>query len=271
MLFLFLSFGMETIIVLGWDVGGYTGGKNAFALATVRGSETKLRICTGEVELSNKDGLYKFPDNLFLPEDNFVVAIDAPFGFPCALLDFINNEADTSGYFERDIENVYVFRQTDREVESITGKKPLSPIFDKLGRNTFRAIRQLRKWKQDRPDLIVIPWDNEPGGNLTAIEVYPGILAGTTSFYKQFKNRYGAALNDATGFNATATSTLFSSFEKIYGSRIPKKDIHYNDEVDAAVCALMGVEFAKNKSNLSHIPSSSKGGGLIYIPSFKTQ
>src|ERR1019366_4593041 len=176
MLFLFLSFGMETIIVLGWDVGGYKGSKNAFALATVRGSETKLRICTGEVELSNKDSLYKFPDNLFLPGDNFVVAIDAPFGFPSPLLDFINNKADTRGYFERDIENVYVFRKTDREVESITGKKPLSPIFDKLGRNTFRAIRQLRKWKQDRPDLIVIPWDDEPGGNLTAIEVYPGIL-----------------------------------------------------------------------------------------------
>src|SRR5205809_1037073 len=87
---------MRPVLAVGWDVGGWIGGKQAIAVATDGprwlGSATTFRLA----EFENPCGLEKliqraWPDAppTVLSEFQCVVAVDAPLGFPKAFKDLL--------------------------------------------------------------------------------------------------------------------------------------------------------------------------------------
>lgn len=272
---------MARVVSLGWDVGGYSnkGKKNAFAVATDTtdtDGEISLQIYSHtEMDMDASKGFYDFPKPLFLDAKKIIIAIDAPFGFPSALWSAIRDKTQIGVPNLSNRENQYAFRETDLEIMHLYDKTPLSPVFEKMGRNTLRAIFQLRRWKREYDELNVLPWVKVIDGRYTAIEVYPGLLnAEKKSFYNGFIERYEPVLKDAKVL-ASEQGTLLSSFKDIYGPKrkTSKADVHDNDKVDAAICALMGLEFERNKSNLADLSKlnlSQQEEGIIYRPSFQS-
>jgi hypothetical protein len=230
---------MGTIISLGWDVGGYTTNNNAFVLATMQDGafdSIVLQTCTNDckskskrnigndLKLKDDTGYYSFPHELFAGSKKVVIAIDAPFGFPSALLRFFDNKEDNSKVYleswDEGNAEMFAFRETDLDVKKNYYPDLLSPVFSNLGRCTFRAIRQLTKWKMCYPEEFqVLPWHIDTKKKFTAIEVYPALLKGKLEgkfeLYSLFANLYGPALK---------SFELFHSFERLYDPIIREKE-----------------------------------------------
>lgn len=78
---------------------------------------------------------------------------------------------------KREIDNFLAYRETERYIYKVFGKKPLSASFDKLGNNSTAAISHVRKWIQNF-DFQLCPTNNEASYHKRIIEVYPALLKG---------------------------------------------------------------------------------------------
>jgi hypothetical protein len=116
-----------------------------------------------------------------------------------------------------------------------------------------------------------LPWDNETKGTPTVIEVYPGILTEETGkLCSRFATCYKDVLNEAKASGTSNSHPLFVPFKRIYLDKETKDKVPENDEVDAAICALMGLEFANEMEPNFFGPSPpSMQEGAIYKPAFQ--
>lgn len=81
---------------------------------------------------------------------DLVVAIDAPLGFPRAFVRFLSGDEPAEILCpDREIESLLAYREKDRHVYGVFGKKPLSAAFDKLGNNATVAMAHVRRWQEN--------------------------------------------------------------------------------------------------------------------------
>ena len=172
------------MLAVGWDVGGWMGDKNAVALALWKDGSPVPHPC-------GTPCCFTLPDTLMSPLElvrkacstvtqtdldrlRVVIAIDAPLGFPYAFRRLVNGTTPSSGRPKSAINSPLAYRETERYVQRVFRRTPLSAPFDKLGNNATVAIAHMQFWR--RSHWYRVPPFDAPGDHTkTAIEVYPAI------------------------------------------------------------------------------------------------
>ena len=221
---------------VGWDVGGWIGGKQGVAVARLGPSGAEWLGIANAFCLAD----LRFPDWTLLdllriawrnaPEDTLtrfqvVLAIDAPLAFPIGFKQLI--DTGVAPIFRPDgpeIQNPLAYRDCDRFIHSTLGKKPLSASFDKLGNNATVAMHHARRLARLH-GATILPFDPTDDNLHALIEVYPALC----------KHRNAPCCHDG--------------IQRL----LPPGSVHNSDECDACICALMALAFG-NTGRQSFLP-----------------
>ena len=155
-----------------------------------------------------------------------VLAIDAPLAFPRAFRDLLNG-ADVPPFApdSPEINNPLAYRQSDRRIFEVFGKKPLSASFDKLGNNATVAMVLARRLAR-RHGAKVVPFDEVEERAHSIIEVYPALA------------------------KVPKDTCCFPPMQRL----LPPGVIAGTDESDAAICAVLALAFAA-RGTYAELPS----------------
>lgn len=234
------------LIALGWDVGGWQGKKQGFAVAVWDGMNIEWKgipFVTSLVQLGS-DPIqvlhtlwHRFMETEGIdPNDMVVIGIDAPLGWPMDFQALINNTAHIPTIVEKQIDNRYAYRDTERYIYYRYKKMPLSASFDKLGNNATVAAAYVKEWVRQE-GYRVLPQHGESLGFRSIIEVYPGL--------EKRRKPIG---------NIMVQSAL---------ERLPQLlSDDADDAYDAAICALLALSMADQEgvTNLPHLEGPADKG-----------
>ncbi|MGL5225276.1 MAG: DUF429 domain-containing protein [Aeromonas sp.] len=212
-------------IGIGWDVRGWQGSAQAVAVVGWHAQSQQLHWLgvSPLFRLSSRvapdlAALLRpaLQDEGLLQQvsacQQLALGIDAPLAFPRALRDLLNGQALSYPAPEREIDNPYAYRDCERWIYQQYGKKPLSATFDRLGNNATLAMSMLPQLRE----LTQVPCTS--GHALRAVlEVYP-------------------ALAKVAGKASPARPAL--------AALLPDGVVAGTDRYDAALCALMALQYA---------------------------
>ena len=171
-------------LYMGWDVGGWhcdrnresrdalvvltlgTDGQPALAGKAWRGSLRSTLTSHNGSDLVR--AMLRHCDVSLDGAEAIMIAIDAPLGWPRAMLDLANG-GDLTDVSDRDFENPYTRRQTELDLIR-QGFAPLSNVRDMIGSQSTKAMHFLRA-----ADLVPQPRARWCAGSVTAIETYPAV------------------------------------------------------------------------------------------------
>lgn len=220
---------------LGWDVGGWMGKNNSFVLIKAKGNKIlDWYYLNKNFQIKDNDlfdlkyVLNELKESIFKKDINLAIGIDAPLTFPMGFIDFLNNEEKYVKKPKLEIYNKLAYRETDRYIYEKYNKKPLSATFDRLGNNATVAMSHIRYWNKKYDINKDNMFQKE---KINIIETYPALVK---------PGKYKKA---------------YSKIDNI----IPKKIQHGTDTYDAALCALMALQYSF-ENEFKALPS------LIYPP-----
>ncbi len=245
---------MVKLLGLGWDVGGWMGTKQGIAACQFETHTNKFKWIGQPANKKIVDHNDWIPEKILQlldPEaslDEFdvtVIAVDASLGFPIEYKKLVNYESTSVERPTKEIFNPYAYRETERHIYKMFGKKPLSAPFDKLGNNTTLAMSYANHWTQDQ-NFNVHPQQGTTVDSKTIIEVYPALIKNYDPIHIQ---------------------------EKIL-RMIPEVVKKNTDAYDAAICAIHALLYAGNGEIIKNITLSepcinmeiAKEEGWIYYP-----
>lgn len=171
-------------LFVGWDVGGWhcdrnresrdalvvltlgTDGQPTLAGKAWRGSLRSTLMSHKGFDLVR--AMLRHCDVGLDGAEVIMIAIDAPLGWPRAMLDLANG-GDLTEVSDRDFENPYTRRQTELDLIR-QGFAPLSNVRDMIGSQSTKAMHFLRA-----ADLAPQPRARWCAGSVTAIETYPAV------------------------------------------------------------------------------------------------
>ena len=217
-----------SVLAIGWDVRGWLGKKQAIAIVKLKPAVAELKskwwvsddfkftqdepLCLSSLI---KPALGEDYQSILKDTDQIIIGIDAPLAFPRALKDLLNDAAADFVPAGREIENLLAYRDCERWVYQVHGKKPLSAPFDKLGNGATLAMAMCNGLR--REGFSVLPQDENQKKN-SVIEVYPGIV-------KQESKRVSQAVD-------------------LIHRLMPDKYRPGTDQYDAAICAIVAAVYA---------------------------
>lgn len=212
-------------IGIGWDVRGWQGNAQAVAVVGWQARESRLHWLgiSPLFRLSSRvapdlDALLRpaLQDEVALMQvlacPRLALGIDAPLAFPRALADLLAGRGSGSPVPQREIDNPYAYRDCERWLHQHYGKKPLSATFDRLGNNATLALSMLPRLG----DLQLVPKQARAAGR-AVLEVYPALAK--------------------MGGKASAVRPELQP-------HLPASLIPGTDPYDAALCALMALQYA---------------------------
>lgn len=223
----------ETIIGIGWDVGGWQSRKQAIAVASWSTGQSVNwnNNANGSVSIQEfrltPDNDYDLTKMLkrvgadrFLRDEScqIVIAIDAPLGFPDDFLSFLHNPDQISPVQASAMENQLAYRATERWVFRVHKKRPITPTFDKLTSNATPAMAAVRHTCREYSFKMVPAHTEEPTSRMI-IETYPALVKRGTERRLDLRVMPAMAPHLPAGFPL--------------GS----------DASDAAICALCAIRF----------------------------
>ncbi|TNH95186.1 DUF429 domain-containing protein [Aeromonas sobria] len=218
-----MTAGQMSAIGIGWDVRGWQGSAQAVAVVGWQADANSLhwlgvsplfrlssRVAPDlaallRPALQNETALVQVEA---CPQ--LALGIDAPLAFPRALRGLLNGQPHSCAAPEREIDNPYAYRDCERWLYQQYGKKPLSATFDRLGNNATLALSML----PNLADLQLVP---KVQASRAVLEVYP-------------------ALAKVGGKASPARPEL--------ASLLPDDVVPDTDRYDAALCALMALQYA---------------------------
>ncbi|MFH7525181.1 DUF429 domain-containing protein [Aeromonas enteropelogenes] len=220
-----MTAGQMNAIGIGWDVRGWQGSAQAVAVVGWQSQSDTLHWLgvSPLFRLSSRVA----PDlaSLLRPAlqneqtlmqveacSHLALGIDAPLAFPRALGDLLAGKPLSCAVPEREIDNPYAYRDCERWLHQQYGKKPLSATFDRLGNNATLALSML----PHLADLQLVP-KVQARAERAVLEVYP-------------------ALAKQGGKASAARSEL--------AALLPERVVAGTDRYDAALCALMALQYA---------------------------
>jgi predicted nuclease with RNAse H fold len=169
---------------------------------------------------------------------NYVIALDAPLGWPAALGDalFSHRAGETI-----DAEAEHLFRrETDRFVYAELGKLPLEVGADRIARTARAALDLLRELREITRAALPLAW--EPGKSSGVIEVYPAATLLSR----------GISPRSYKGDSSSCRSARGAIFERLrpelrtsVSSELLTDD---DDLLDALVCAVAAADFAHGEA-----------------------
>lgn len=171
-------------LFVGWDVGGWHCDRNREsrdALVVLTVDADGQPVLTGKAwrgslraTLLRHSGLnlvramLRHCDVSLDGAEAVMIAIDAPLGWPRAMLELANGGGLTE-VSDRDFENPYTRRETELNLIR-QGFAPLSNVRDMIGSQSTKAMHFLRA-----ADLAPQPRARWRAGSVTAIETYPAV------------------------------------------------------------------------------------------------
>ncbi|MBR7631543.1 MULTISPECIES: DUF429 domain-containing protein [Aeromonas] len=222
-------------IGIGWDVRGWQGNAQAVAVVGWQAREQRLHWfgVSPLFRLSSRvapdlDALLRpaLQDEMNLMQvlacPQLALGIDAPLAFPRALGDLLAGRATECAVPQREIDNPYAYRDCERWLHQQYGKKPLSATFDRLGNNATLALAILPRLA----DLQLVP-RQQPEADRAVLEVYPALAK--------------------VGGKASAVRAELQP-------HLPAELVTGTDRYDAAICALMALQYAA-KGSVSLLPT----------------
>lgn len=218
----------KAVIAIGWDVRGWRGSDQAVAVLSFGagrsrpewlGVSGRFRFAPGK-PLGMHSLLGPLP-GVRLPEPDsagatVVVGIDAPLAFPARFVALMQSE-NSSGYCppDREIDNVFAYRDCERWIREQHARKPLSAAFDRLGNNATLAMCLAQALGAQGFQLVP---QQAVASDRAIIEVYPGIT-------KRGKKKTDRAIAPVERY-------------------IPDNLVPGTDLYDAAICAILAAVFA---------------------------
>ena len=229
------------LIGLGWDVGGWQGKKQGFAVAVWNGMNIEWKgspYVTSLAQLDDDPILVlhelweKFLGKEMGPDDTVVIGIDAPLGWSMDFQALISNTSQFPVKVKKQIDNRYAYRDTERYIYDRYKKMPLSASFDKLGNNATVAIAYAKEWSH--LGYKMLPQQGKSFDHRTIIEVYPGLEIGN----KPIEN------------------------VAVQGALDQLPPLLPDDAYDAAICALLALSMAdqERETNLPHLEGPADKG-----------
>jgi predicted nuclease with RNAse H fold len=216
------------VVAIGWDVRGWRSRDQAVAVlafespdspANWLGVSGQFQLATGEpLGLSSliEPATGRQLDMARLKAARVVIGIDAPLAFPRRLIELLDAQGQLAVCPpDREINNVFAYRDCERWIFERFAKKPLSATFDKLGNNATLAICMARRLQDEGYDLV--PQQAASSGH-AVIEVYPGIV-------KRGRKKTDPAIRSVA-------------------QHIPAQLVAGTDQYDAAICAILAATFA---------------------------
>ncbi|MFC3913029.1 DUF429 domain-containing protein [Pseudaeromonas sharmana] len=211
---------------IGWDVGGWSGSKQAVAIVGWSEGDSELNWfgVSPPFSLSRRRPLSL--ESLLAPAlqgqsclpncQRQAIAIDTSLAFPRAFCQLLQGQGGQQSMVPAaEIDNPLAYRDCERWLYREYGKKPLSASFDKLGNNSSLALSLLPALRAQGYRLVP---QQQGDATLAIIEGYPALL-------KQ-------------GFRAN------QPVRPALASRLPPAVQPGEDRYDAALCALMALGFA---------------------------
>ncbi len=242
------------LIGLGWDVGGWQGKKQGFAVAVWDGMNIEWKnspYVTSLAQLGSDpskvlDNLWKrFLGKEISPDDTVVIGIDAPLGWPRDFQALINNASEFPKREKKQIKNRFAYRKTEQYIYEKYEKMPLSASFDKLGNNATVAISYAKEWA-NRDLYRVLPQQRNFFCRRAIIEVYPGLEKLRDSFkndaVQSALDRWASLSHDAPdAYDAAICALLALSMADQTGeTRLPRLEVPEDKEIDETVLKAEG-------------------------------
>lgn len=233
---------IDTVIGIGWDVGGWMGSNHGVAVCVWERRTNQIRWLGKAAEisipaqslLSLKQLTYEvdptFTLNAADPNTLIVIGADAPLGFPAAFNRLINGEKPKMQKPDKEIYNPFAYRFTDREIYRVFKKKPLSASYDRIGNNATVAMMHARHWEIEGFKTLPFTEINETDRR-HMIEVYPALVK---------EKRFEEAHNDLKRF-------------------FPEDAVPGTDAYDACICALYAVAFGSEGKVLPELAGPPMG------------
>lgn len=213
------------VIGIGWDVRGWQGNAQAVAVVGWQARTQQLHWLgvSPLFRLSSRvapdlDALLRpaLQDEVALMQvlacPRLALGIDAPLAFPRALAELLGGRGIDFPVPQREIDNPYAYRDCERWLHERYGKKPLSASFDRLGNNATLALSMLPRLG----DLQLVPRQVREAKR-AVLEVYPALAK--------------------VGGKASAVRPALQP-------HLPASLIPGTDPYDAALCALMALQYA---------------------------
>ena len=218
---------------------------NKVGLATATFRAGRLRDWTVQCGKGNNDSvawLAPLITRAASTDDDVVLAIDAPLGWPSAMQTGLPTRA--GGTISTPSANQFFRRLTDRVVQQRLGKPPLDVGADRIARTAFTALALIAKLRE-ADGAWLLPLDREPARR-RIIEVYPygtalQLLGGGKegkSLLKGYKNNDDKRekLRQKLADTVKPTAPTF-----------PKKTAT-DHELDALLCILAATHFLEDKA-----------------------
>jgi hypothetical protein len=241
------------LIGLGWDVGGWQGKKQGFAVAVWDGMNIEWKnspYVTSLDQLGNDPIVALW--NLWArfmgteelgPDDKVVIGIDAPLGWPMDFQALIHNTSKFPEKVEKQINNRFAYRKTEQYIYEKYEKMPLSASFDKLGNNATVAISYAKEWA-NRDLYRVLPQQSNSFCRRAIIEVYPGLEKDRDPFkndaVKNALDRLPSSLPDDTYDAAICALLALSMADQTGETKLPRLEGPADKGIDEAVLQAEG-------------------------------
>jgi predicted RNase H-like nuclease len=187
--------------------------------------------------------------------DNYVIAFDAPLGWPVALSSALAQhragdpiEAEPERLFRRD---------TDRFVHRELGKLPLEVGADRIARTARSALELLQAIRTAMHAPLALCW--LPGRSSGAIEVYPA-----ATLISRGISATGYKGDSSAGRKARAAIAERLSPEM---SSAPHRDLLVENDhlLDAVICTLAAADFARGQALSPENRDNAEREGWIWF------
>jgi len=193
--------------------------------------------------------------------ERFVIALDAPLGWPAALSDALREHR--AGEPIGDAAQVLFRRQTDRFVHKRLGRLPLEVGADRIARTAHAALRLLERIRALSGRPIGMAW--EPGEASGAIEVYPAATLRT-------RGLTGRGYKASSSKGRRARSAILRAVGDDVKLRV-SRDVMIEDDnlLDAMLCVVAGADFALGRCLPPEDVETARREGWIWFASDKQQ
>ncbi|HET8860096.1 hypothetical protein [Marivirga sp.] len=248
-------------ISIGWDVGGWSGKNHGFCVLESIDSEIKLLMATKLTIYQIKEQIEKLLSK-HQASHNIILGIDAPLQFPELFREIINeNPINVFKTIQGNLkENPIAWRATDLFIKKNFGKTPLSASFSFLTSNATVAISMIGELKAKYSNFSVLPFHEEK--DITAIEVYPGLLKSSSLQKNLIFNEYQQLFENYP-------FSEINGFDYYFHGAKEKTDV-----ADAVICAIYALGFSGRALSVPKIKkeipvsalAAAKSEGWIYHP-----
>jgi predicted RNase H-like nuclease len=170
-----------------------------------------------------------------------VIAIDAPFALPSALINQKESYWEDSENITSELSNPYIYDNSARFIYSLTKKKPLAPASDFIGKLTARMI-EIQSSNHDLDFVKTATFDKT---KQQIIEVYPsGVMQMLSTHIPPYKKKTKFKDEIFKVYNNELMNIISELLSEEFVQTIP--EINNDDEFDALICAISGYLIYQN-------------------------